>query len=93
LTKFGEDLSHQKVKKTPKKCPLYHFFDPQEVVLGESTFRGENGLQIRKFKLFQKVDRKGFPTSHLGPDLDEWKTYKMTSEVALHIKFLALHIK
>lgn len=30
-----------KGKKTPKKCPLCHFFDPQEVVLGESTFGGE----------------------------------------------------
>ena len=58
-----------KGKKTPKKCPLCHFLDPHEAILVESTFEGSNQLQIRKFKVFKKLDRQGFPKSYLGFDL------------------------
>jgi len=37
--------------KTPKKCPLYHFLATQEEVLGDCIFGGENGHQIKMFKL------------------------------------------
>ena len=82
-----------KGQKTPKMCPLCHFLDTQEPVLGESTFEGGNDLQIRKFKVFQKLDRQGFPTSYRGPDLDEWKPTKSILEAALCIKLRALRIR
>ena len=74
-------------------CPLCDFFATQEAVLGESTFGGENELQIRKIKLFQKLDRQGFPTSQLEPNLETRKASKTGPEVELRIKFLALCIK
>jgi len=49
---FVQVLGLLKGQKTPKKCPLYHFFATHEAVLGESIFGGTNGLQIPKFKLF-----------------------------------------
>jgi len=61
--------------------------------LGESTFEGANDLQIIKFKVFQKLDRQGFPTGYLGPDLVKLKASKSSFEVALRIRLRALCIK
>ena len=76
-----------------KKCPLCHFFSTKEAILGESNFGGENELQIRKIKLFQKLDRQGFSTSQPSPDLDTRKASKIGLEMVLRIKILVLHIK
>jgi len=50
--KFWKRSGSLKGHKTPKKCPLCHFLDPQEAVLGEMILEGANQLQIRKFKVF-----------------------------------------
>ena len=80
-------------QKTAKSALSATFFATQEVVLGESTFGGENELQIRKIKLFQKLDRQGFPTSQLTLDLDTKNASKTLLEMALRIKILMLCIK
>jgi len=45
---FGGDLGHLNDKKHLKKFPLCHFLDPQEAIVGELIFEGENGHQIQK---------------------------------------------
>ena len=85
LENFGQVVSLQKDKKTSKKCPLCHFFATQEVVLGESSFGGENGLQIQKLKLFQKVNSPSFPMRYPAPDLDSGKPSKIGLEKSLRI--------
>ena len=47
LRKIWRRSGSPKGQKTPKKCPLCHFLDPQEPVLGEMIFEGLNQLQIR----------------------------------------------
>ena len=81
LTSFGPP----KEPKTPKKCPLCHFFATQEAVLGDFIFGGANGLQIKKFKLSQKVDSPSFPMSYSEPDLDFGKPSKTGLEKVLRI--------
>jgi len=79
LTSFGPP----KGPKTPQKCPLCHFLATHETMLGDCNFGGANELQIKKFKLFQKVNSHGFPTSYPAPDLDLWKPSKISWEKAL----------
>jgi len=74
---FWTSSGSPKGQKTPKKYPVYHLFATQEAVLAESIFGGANGLQIQKFKLFQKVDSTRFPTRYLALDLDFGKTSKI----------------
>ena len=88
-TNFQEILTGfepQKRSKTPQKLPFCPFFDTQEVVLGENSFGGANESQIQKFHLCWKVDRKSFPTSPLGANLDTDKAFKIGSKRVLRIE-------
>ena len=86
LTSFGPP----KGPKTPKKFPLRHFLATQEAILGDCNFGGENGLQIKKFKLFHNLDSQEFIMSYLVPNLDLGKPSKSSLEKALRTEKMAL---
>jgi len=41
-------------------------FEHTKAALGYFTFEGANDLQIKKCKMFQKLDRNTFPMSYIG---------------------------
>ena len=88
LSSFG----WPKGSKTPWKWPFCHFLYTQEPVLGDWTFGGSNGHQIKKFHLGWKVDRKVLPTSYHEINFDFGKFLQITSKVVLRIEILgAVH--
>ena len=88
---FRAKLGHKKVKKLPKMTSL-PLFGHTEVALGYFRFEGENEFQMKKLKLFQKLDRKTFPTRYLGLNLVKGKASKVWFEKALHIGSVAPRI-
>ncbi len=65
FSNFGAKLGHQKVKKLPKN-DLTASFWTHKSSLGRFHFWGENDLQIKKFKMLQKLDRKIFQMRYIG---------------------------
>ena len=65
---FGANLAHQKVQKLPKN-DLSASFWTHRSSLGDSSFEGENDLQIQKFKMSRKLDRNSFLMSYLVVNL------------------------
>ena len=53
-------------------------FGHTKAALGDSTFEGENDLQMKIFKMFQKLDRNTFPMSYLGLNLAKGKALKIS---------------
>jgi len=58
-------------------------FGHTEAALGDFSFEGGNYLQMKKFKLFQKLDRNTFPMSHLGLNVAKGKASKSGWKAAL----------
>lgn len=90
---FGEKFGHLKVKQTIKKMTSLPLFGHIEATLEDSRFEGGNDLQMKKFKMLQKLDRKIFTMSYRGLNLAKGKASKISCEVALRTWAMALHIE
>ena len=58
-------------------------FGHTEATLEDFTFEGENDIQMQKFKMFHKLNRKAFQMSHFGLNLAKGKSSKIGSEAVL----------
>lgn len=65
-------------------------FGHKETALGDFTCERENEIQMKKFKMFQKLDKKTFRMRYIGLNFARGEASKSGCEVALRIEEILL---
>jgi len=76
ISKYLEQKRPTKRSKNYQKMTSLPLSGHTKVALGDSIFEGSNDLQMKKFKMLKKLDRKTFPMSYHGLNLSKGKASK-----------------
>jgi len=80
------------MSKNTLKMTFLPLFGHTEKVLGESSFKGSNELQMKKCYVFPKVELKTFPMNYHELNFQAGKTFKRDLKVALRFGPVVLRV-